>query len=117
MADPETIGGKIKRCRKEAKLTQERLAELVNISPTYLSEIETNRKQPGRRVLCAIAEALDVSVDYLLYYHDQHDGNIKMNEWKILLEDCSTYEKNVLFELAGSTKGILRKNSNLFHEK
>ena len=68
MADTETIGGKIKRCRKEAKLTQERLAELVNISPTYLSEIETNRKQPGRRVLCAIADALDVSVDYLLYY-------------------------------------------------
>ena len=54
----------------------------------------------GRNVLCAIAEVLDLSVDYLLYARNEHSGEIRMVEWKILFEDCSGYEQNVLFEPA-----------------
>ncbi len=117
MADSETVGSKIRACRKAAKMTQEKLAERVKISPTYLSEIETNRKQAGREVLCKIAEELEVSVDYLLYARKEHNGDIKMVEWKILFEDCSGYEQNVLFELVRSAKNILRDNSRLLDRK
>ena len=98
-------------------MTQEKLAERVKISPTYLSEIETDRKQAGREVLCKIAEELEVSVDYLLYARKEHNGDIKMVEWKILFEDCSGYEQNVLFELVRSAKNILRDNSRLLDRK
>ncbi len=117
MADSMTTGEKIRASRKQAKLTQEKLAEKVNISPTYLSEIENDRKQAGRDVLCSIAEVLDVSVDYLLYARKDHNGDIRMVEWKILFEDCSSYEQNVLFELVSSAKKILRENSRLLREK
>ena len=117
MANSETTGEKIRAGRKRAKLTQEKLAEKVNISPTYLSEIENDRKQAGRDVLCAIAEVLDVSVDYLLYARKDHNGDIRMVEWKMLFEDCSGYEQNVLFELVRSAKKILRENSRLLREK
>ena len=60
MAKLVTVGSKIRACRKAAKMTQEKLAERVKISPTYLSEIETDRKQAGREVLCRIAKVLDV---------------------------------------------------------
>lgn len=89
----------------------------MGISPTYMSEIENGRKQAGRDVLCAIAEVLDVSVDYLLYARKEHNGDIKMIEWKILFEDCSGYEQNVLFELVRSAKNILRDNSRLLGGK
>ena len=117
MADSKTTGEKIRASRKQAKLTQEKLAEKVNISPTYLSEIENDRKKAGRDVLCSIAEVLDVSVDYLLYARKRHNGDIRMVEWKILIEDCSGYEQNVLFELVRSAKKILRENSKLFGSK
>ena len=117
MANLETVGSKIRACRKSAKLTQEKLAEMVKISPTYLSEIETDRKQAGREVLCRIAKVLDVSVDYLLYAREEHNGDIKMIEWKILFEDCSGYEQNVLFDLVRSAKNILRDNSRLLNRK
>lgn len=117
MANSETTGEKIRAGRKRAKLTQEKLAEKVNISPTYLSEIENDHKQAGRDVLCSIAEVLDVSVDYLLYARKGHNGDIRMVEWKILFEDCSGYEQNVLFELVRSAKKILRENSRLLREK
>ncbi len=117
MANLVTVGSKIRACRKAAKMTQEKLAERVKISPTYLSEIETDRKQAGREVLCKIAEELEVSVDYLLYARKEHNGDIKMVEWKILFEDCSEYEQNVLFELVRSAKNILRDNSRLLDRK
>ena len=117
MANSETIGGRIKKCRKEAKLTQESLAELFDISPTYLSEIETNRKQAGLQVLCRIAEELGVSLDYLVFSQGEHTEEIKPVEWKILLEDCSKYERCVLYELVCCAKDILRANQGLFERK
>ena len=62
----EFLGRRIKEARKLAKLTQEKLAEKINISTVYLGEIERGNKMPSIPVLIAIAEALDVSCDYLL---------------------------------------------------
>ncbi len=110
MAIPETVGKRIKECRKGARLTQEKLAEMVNISPTYLSEIETGHKKAGREVMCNIAKALEVSLDYLMFAQEEHTKDFNPLEWKVLLEGCSRYEKNVLFDIARSTKEVLRKN-------
>ncbi len=64
--DKELLGGQIKRIRKEKGLTQEKLSETVGITPNYLGEIERGVKTPCADVLARLAEALDVSVDYLL---------------------------------------------------
>lgn len=62
----ENFGAKIKEARNSKDLTQEQLAEKVGISTVYMGEIERDIKQPSLSVLLDIAEALDVSVDYLL---------------------------------------------------
>ena len=62
----ENFGARIKEARNEKDLTQEQLAEKVGISTVYMGEIERDIKQPSLSVLLDIAEALDVSVDYLL---------------------------------------------------
>ncbi len=89
----------------------------VESLPTYIAELENDHKQAGRDVLCSIAEVLDLSIDYLLYARKDHSGDIRMVEWKILFEDCSGYEQNVLFELVSSAKKILRENRKLLREK
>ena len=62
----EFLGKRIKEARKRSKLTQESLAERVNISTVYLGEIERGNKMPSIPVFIAIAEALGVSCDFLL---------------------------------------------------
>lgn len=61
-----TIGENIKRVRKEKKMTQKDLGEIVGISNTYLSDIEIGRTNPSIKTLKRIAKGLDVSYVELL---------------------------------------------------
>jgi transcriptional regulator with XRE-family HTH domain len=58
----------IKEIRNKNKLTQYQLARKANISQSYLSELENNKKSPTLRQLCRIAEALNVKPGDLVYY-------------------------------------------------
>ena len=60
------IGTRIKAGRVAAGLTQERLAEKVGISSTYLSAIECNVKDPKLATFIMIANAIGASADDLL---------------------------------------------------
>ena len=60
------IGPRIKAGRVAAALTQERLAEKVGISSTYLSAIECNVKDPKLATFIKIANAIGASADDLL---------------------------------------------------
>ena len=60
------IGTRIKAGRVAAGLTQERLAEKVGISSTYLSAIECNVKDPKLATFIKIANAIGASADDLL---------------------------------------------------
>ena len=56
---------KIKRMRKYKKLTQEQLAELIDISPRNLSAIEVGSSFPKAETLEKILIALNISLDVL----------------------------------------------------
>lgn len=54
---------RVKEIRKEKRLTQEEVANLVGISRKYLSSIETNRANPSVEIAIKISQALTVTVD------------------------------------------------------
>lgn len=56
-----TLGEKIRQLRKQKKLTQRQLAEIVEIDFTYLSKIENDRLEytPSVKTLHQLAEALE----------------------------------------------------------
>lgn len=60
-----TIGDNIKVIRKEKKLTQKQLADEMNISRSYLGDLENNRKSPSMNTVESLAEKLGVSMLYL----------------------------------------------------
>ncbi len=62
----KAIGRRIKAAREKKRLTQEQLAELVDLSPMHVSVIERGVKLPKLETLINIANALDVSADVLL---------------------------------------------------
>lgn len=56
----------IKVYREYRGLSQKELATATNISPVYLSQIETGRRVGSARTLASIAQALEISLDDLL---------------------------------------------------
>jgi transcriptional regulator with XRE-family HTH domain len=52
----------IRRCRKDAKITQERLGEMADLNSKYIGEVERMEKTISLDALARIAGALKVRV-------------------------------------------------------
>ena len=61
------LGITIKNIRKQKKLTQGEFASLCNISPTYLSQIENNLKEPALSVLKTMSVNLEIPLPVLFF--------------------------------------------------
>lgn len=61
------IGKRIKAERKSKNLSQERLAEEINVTPHYIYEIERGLKTMSLETLINLSKALDVTTDYILF--------------------------------------------------
>lgn len=64
--DRVAFGSRLREARRISKLTQEQLAEKVNIGTTYVSDIERGTKFPSLNLFVKLVNALDVSSDFLL---------------------------------------------------
>lgn len=60
MKEKQLLGRQIKRLRARLGLTQDALAERVQISPKYLSNIERGRENPTLDTLLRLAKSLKV---------------------------------------------------------
>ena len=64
--DQIKIGTFLKELRKAKGLTQEQLAEKLNVSSRTVSRWETGSNMPDIGMLVEIADFYDVSIDFLL---------------------------------------------------
>ena len=64
--DAKAVGTRLKAVRTERGLTQEQLAQLVDLSPNYLSNIETGLKTPKLDTFVKIINALQCDANTLL---------------------------------------------------
>lgn len=64
--DMRAVGERIRAAREAKRMTQQELAELVDLSPTHVSVIERGVKSPRLETFILIANALEVSADALL---------------------------------------------------
>lgn len=106
--DFDLMGQKIKDARDKARLTQEQLAENVDLSVTHISAIENNNSGVSVASLVKIANELNVSLDWLLF--DKTEGLYFIeNEVSRLFSDCTDREAQILLNFLKSDKEILRK--------
>lgn len=61
-----TLGERIKECRQNAKLSQEKVAELVGVSRQAVTKWETNQSMPNTENLFKLAEIFGTTVDMLI---------------------------------------------------
>lgn len=74
------LGKRIREERLRLNLTQEHLAEEINISTAYLGQIERGERHITLDKLIPLAERLGVSVDFLLsdYIHPDDDTSFAL---------------------------------------
>ena len=107
--DFKAVGGRIGACRLEAGMSQERLAELSDLSPPYVSHVERGAKGPSLGALIRLSAALGVTIDYLLAGSQQADPAAFMADAQTLLADCSLIERRIVLQVALATKTALRQ--------
>lgn len=62
---------KLKEIREKNNLTQEQLAELIEISDRHLRNLESATINPSATVLCRLSQVLDVPMDELMTVHGE----------------------------------------------
>ncbi len=68
----EILGQRIRYYRRQQKLSQERLAELSDLHPTYIGQIERGEKNATIESIYKISIALDIPMSKLLEKLDEH---------------------------------------------
>ena len=61
------IANNIKKYRQKQKMTQDELAEKLNVTRQAVSNWETGKTQPDIDTLAQIAEVFDISIEELIY--------------------------------------------------
>ena len=115
--DYKRIGLRIRNARRKKGISQERVCEMVGLSLSHMSNIETGNTKMSLPVLVAIANVLGVTTDDLLYDCIRENKKIYLKEIDDMLKDCDEFEIQVMTDIMKAVKTSLREHirQNNFH--
>ena len=97
------IGENVRKFRKAKGMSQEKLAEMVDISVTHISHIETGNTKLSLSVFLDIANALGVQANDLI--NDEISGrNAALNELSEIFDSCTEQQIRIIVEIIKATK-------------
>jgi len=97
--DYSTIGKRIQIMRKKREITQEAMAEKLNVSVGYVSQIERGITKPNLNMLSEISVLLDTDISLLLTGTETNEKVYLSTEFLQKFETLSVKEKNVVMSL------------------
>lgn len=102
------VGSRIQKTRKEKNISQNELADKVEISASHLSAIECGRSNFGVDIFMRITEALNVSADSLLRTNTPVVSAIYASELEALLKDCTPAEAEAMLNTIRQMKAAFQ---------
>ncbi|WP_228728185.1 helix-turn-helix domain-containing protein [Brevibacillus composti] len=92
-----SFGLNVKQARKEKGLTLQELSDRSGVSPSMLSMIEREEKNPTLHVACQIAEALELTLSQLLGEQEKREVMlIRRSERLVYRDEQSGFERHLL---------------------
>lgn len=110
MVDYATIGRRIALHRKKRNLTQANLAERLDVSVSFVAQIERGRTNISLSRLCQISDILDVDVAILVSNGDKFEDFEFKSDIEEFIKDWSAEERSMLMDFIVFVNG--RKKSN-----
>ena len=80
----EQIAKRLKELREEAKLSQAKLAVLMETTQASINRYENGQSAPPLRVLRWYADFFDVSMDYIFARTDQPEGKLYEHKARVI---------------------------------
>lgn len=102
--DFHRIGNQIRKRRLECVITQEIIANQLDVNPSHISNIENGRANPSLTVLVKIANILECSVDFFIeqeytYTRDHKPRHTIDNEIAKKLRSCDHETKEKILKI------------------
>ncbi len=119
--DYEGIGRRIREKRKEKNITQEALAEAMDISIAYLSRVERGKTNVNLERLMIIAETLEVDVGELISGTSSKTIVVESyldKKIKNILKGCTPEKQKLIYSVAEIIAGIdFKKEKKIMKNK
>ena len=110
----KTLSIKIKTLRKTKDLTQEKLAEICNVSWRTISNIERGAVVPGLELICNLSKHLNVSIDELLDNKFQTNKSLtRLKKESEIIEEIVLINDKLLDHLHKYVK-LIKNSSDIF---
>ena len=106
--DYKELGKRIKGARLAAGLTQEQLAERIDLSNGHCAHVERGTTKVSLSALVDIANALNTTPDKLLMDNNYQATPHLLEEARVLFEDCDPDEIYVILQAASAIKKSIR---------
>ena len=106
--DYVVIGKRIREKRKSKNWTQAYLAEISGVEPSNISHIERAATKLSLPTLISIANALDSTLDELVYGNLKNSAHISCEIIENELSDCTPEEIKAILDMIKTTKSVLR---------
>ena len=97
--DYGVIGSRIKQARLAKNMTQEDLADKIDISVAFLSRVERGNSHINLKRLNQICGLLDVSESYMLTGVANNETNYLDKEFAELLKKCSPEKQRMIYNV------------------
>lgn len=68
---------RIRKAREDAGYTREKFAELLDVSVSYMAEVERGRTGVSVKMLIRICDVLGLSADYVLFGAKRGDDDLR----------------------------------------
>lgn len=107
--DYTALGKRIREERLKLNLTQEQLAEDVDLSTAYIGQIERGERRVSLENLIAIVKRLDITVDYILIDSVNTNSNTLYCIWNQLMNGRTEKEKSMAVDMIKLLFGYLDK--------
>ncbi|MGX9758269.1 helix-turn-helix domain-containing protein [Clostridioides difficile] len=88
------LGENLKKLRKERNLSQEQLAEMLNVSRQAISKWESNKTYPDIENLVLLRNLFNVSLDYLIVNENKTEVEDTIVPSKLPTNNITDYDRN-----------------------
>ncbi len=106
----QAIGMRIKELRKQKKIPQEKLAEMIGITPNYLSALERGAYNIKLDTLVQIIDCLDITADDLFRDVIKNGYQNKASRLTDAVASLPEDEQNRIFEVLDALIRTARTN-------
>ena len=99
-----SLGNAVKEARTESKLTQEQIADMLDIDSRTISQIERGLGNPKLETLCPLIRILNVDAN--------RTETPKLDRLMRLVSTCTEYEAHELIRIVNDILNIMRHSEN-----